>query len=200
MRPKAMTVPVIVAGLLPQSRGSRPTESTQARTSRVRRSTDCWSDTAGARSCRDPGIRKQTKRPSPPLKKLRRTVRQEVFRQAERGRRLRLMLQDEVAQRHADEFVLMVMDQAGWLLAGELVVPQHMRLLMLPPCSPELNPAEHLWEAIREDCFANHVFADLDAVVSAFTTGLCDLEADPCQTRSMTGFGWINSIFSNATW
>jgi hypothetical protein len=36
--------------------------------------------------------------------------------------------------------------------------------------------------------------------VSAFTTGLCDLEADPCQTRSMTGFGWINSIFLNATW
>jgi hypothetical protein len=101
------------------------------------------------------------------------------------------MLQDEVAQRHADEFVLMVMDQAGWHLAGELVVPENMRLLMLPPCSPELNPAEHLWEAIREDCFANHVFADLDAVVSAFTTGLCDLEADPCQTRSMTGFGWI---------
>ncbi|MDO9253744.1 MAG: transposase [Hydrogenophaga sp.] len=131
---------------------------------------------------------------------MRRTVGQEVFRQAERGRRLRLMLQDEVAQRHADEFVLMVMDQAGWHLAGELVVPQNMRSLMLPPCSPELNPAEHLWEAIREDCFANHVFADLDAVVSAFTTGLCDLEADPCQTRSMTGFGWINSIFSNATW
>ena len=29
----------------------------------------------------------------------------------------------EVAQRHADKFVLMVMDQAGWHLAGELVVP-----------------------------------------------------------------------------
>lgn len=105
----------------------------------------------------------------------------------------------EVAQRHAEEFVLMVMDQAGWHLASELIVPQNMRLLMLPPYSPELNPAEHLWEAVREDSFANHVFADLDAVEAALTTGLCKLEADPARTRSMTGFGWITSISLNAT-
>jgi hypothetical protein len=42
----------------------------------------------------------------------------------------------EVARRHADEFVLMVMDQAGWHLAGELCVPSNMRLLFLPPYSP----------------------------------------------------------------
>lgn len=50
----------------------------------------------------------------------------------------------EEAQRHHEEFALMVMDQAGWHLAGELVVPENMRLLFLPPYSPELNPAEHL--------------------------------------------------------
>ena len=104
----------------------------------------------------------------------------------------------EVAQRHAQEFVLMVMDQAGWHLAGELVVPQNMRLLFLPAYSPELNPAEHLWESLREDCFANHVFADLDAVEHAPTAGLVALEADPVRIRSMTGFNWITSIHLNA--
>jgi hypothetical protein len=104
-----------------------------------------------------------------------------------------------VAQRHADEFVLMVTDQAGWHLAGELIVPQNMRLLFLPPYSPELNPAEHLWESIREDCFANHVFADLEAVERALTTGIVALEANPVRTRSMTGFKWITSISLNAT-
>ncbi|MCW0209148.1 MAG: transposase, partial [Achromobacter sp.] len=29
----------------------------------------------------------------------------------------------EVAQRHSEEFIVMVMDQAGWHLAGELTVP-----------------------------------------------------------------------------
>jgi len=106
---------------------------------------------------------------------------------------------DEVAQRHAEEFVLMVMDQAGWHLAGELQVPANMRLLLLPAYSPELNPAEHLWEALRERCFANHFFTDLDAVERTLTTGLRALEADPEITRSLTGFEWITSISLNAT-
>ena len=79
----------------------------------------------------------------------------------------------EVALRDDEEFVLMVMDQAGWHLAGELAVPKNMRLLFLPPYSPELTPAEHLWKALREDCFANHVFADLDAVEHAHHRPAC---------------------------
>ena len=88
-------------------------------------------------------------------------------------------MSDQVAQRHADEFIFMVMDQAGWHIAGELAVPPNMRLMFLPPYSPELNPAEHLWEAMREDCFANHVFDDLDAVERALTAGIVALEANP---------------------
>jgi transposase len=108
------------------------------------------------------------------------------------------MFLDEVAQRHCAEFIVMVMDQAGWHLAGELTVPQNMRLIYLPPYSPELNPAEHLWDSLRERCFANHVFVNLDAVERALTKGLVDLEADRARTRSMTGFKWITSISLNA--
>lgn len=104
----------------------------------------------------------------------------------------------EVAQRHAHEFILMVMDQAGWHLAGDLSVPENMRLLFLPPYSPELNPAEHLSDALREDCFANHVFANLNAVEHALTAGIRALEANPKRTQSMTGFKWITSISLNA--
>jgi hypothetical protein len=85
----------------------------------------------------------------------------------------------KVAQRHVGEFVLMVIDQAGWHLGGELVVPANLRLLFLPLYSPELNPAEHLWEALREDGFANHVFPDFDAVERSLTDALRALEADP---------------------
>ena len=105
----------------------------------------------------------------------------------------------EVAQRHADEFIVMVMDQAGWHIAGDLAVPQNMRLIFLPPDSPELNPAEHLWQALREDCFANHVFTDLDAVESALTTGLVALEADPTRTRINDRVHVDNSISLNAS-
>ena len=104
----------------------------------------------------------------------------------------------EVAQRHADEFIVMVMDQAGWHVAGDLVVPANMRLIFLPPYSPELNPAEHLWEAVREERFANHVFANLDAVEGALTQGLMALESNLARTQSLTGFDWIVSISLNA--
>lgn len=77
-------------------------------------------------------------------------------------------------------------------------LPPNMRLMFLPPYSPELNPAEHLWEAIREDCFANHILANLDAIKAALTDGIASLEAAPSRTRSMTGFRQTASIFLNA--
>ena len=42
-----------------------------------------------------------------------------------------------VAERHPEECILMVLDGAGWHIAGDLVVPANMRLLFLPPYSPE---------------------------------------------------------------
>ena len=89
---------------------------------------------------------------------------------------------DTVAQRHADEFVVMVMDQAGWHIAGQLVVPQNMRVLLLPAYSPELNPAEHIWKALREDCFANTVFTSLGAVEDVLSAGLLSMESNPSRT------------------
>jgi len=40
----------------------------------------------------------------------------------------------------------MVLDGAGRHRAKDLRIPENMRLLPLPPYSPELNPVEHLWE------------------------------------------------------
>ena len=105
---------------------------------------------------------------------------------------------DTVAQRHADEFVVMVMDQAGWHIAGQLVVPQNMRVLLLPAYSPELNPAEHIWKALREDCFANTVFTSLGAVEDVLSAGLLSMESNPSRTQKLTGFQWIASISLNA--
>ena len=99
-----------------------------------------------------------------------------------------------VAERHADEFIVMVMDQAGWHIADDLVVPDNMRLVYLPPDSPELNPAEHLWDSLRENHFGNTVLADLDAVEATLTAGLRDMESDLARTQKLTGFNWVTSM------
>ncbi|MCX7016602.1 MAG: IS630 family transposase [Candidatus Sumerlaeota bacterium] len=82
----------------------------------------------------------------------------------------------QVARQHAEEFVIMVLDGASSHRGEKLVVPSNMRLIALPPYSPELNPAELLWDDLREKEFANRVFEALPAAVA--------------QLRS-TGWDWI---------
>jgi hypothetical protein len=42
------------------------------------------------------------------------------------------------------EFILMVMDGAGWRRARALSVPENTALIFLPPYSPQSNPVERI--------------------------------------------------------
>lgn len=106
---------------------------------------------------------------------------------------------NEVSNRHADEFILMVMDKAGWHIANALCVPENIRLGFLPPYSPQLNPAEHIWKEIREKWFSNKVFNSLDAVEDLLVEALVALENDKALMQSIAGFEWIVNINLNAT-
>ncbi len=43
---------------------------------------------------------------------------------------------EELASRHADERIVMILDGAGWHTSGLLTIPDNIRLLPLPPYSP----------------------------------------------------------------
>ena len=104
----------------------------------------------------------------------------------------------EVSARHPEEFILMVMDQAGWHRARALRIPENIRLMWLPPYSPQCNPVEHLWDEIREKWFANRVFGSLAAVEDTLVEALATLEKDHQRMLGLTGFDWIISIPLNA--
>ena len=105
----------------------------------------------------------------------------------------------EVSDRHPVDFIFMVLDGAGWHRANALDVPDNMALFFLPPYSPELNPVEHIWDAIRESGFGNEVFNSIEAVEDQLMKCLAALERDPEAVASMTGFPWITRINLNAT-
>ena len=86
---------------------------------------------------------------------------------------------DEVAKTHCRELIVMFLDKAGWHTAKALTIPENVRLCYLPPYSPELNPAEHLWDEIREKWFPNLVFHHMDGVEDALMEALIALEDDP---------------------
>ena len=97
-----------------------------------------------------------------------------------------------VAEDFSDYFILMLVDQAGWHISQKLAVPENIRLIKLPPRSPELNPSEHIWEEVREKNFGNKAFRDLDGVEDTLCQGLNDLAKDPEKLRSMTNFPYLN--------
>ena len=63
-------------------------------------------------------------------------------------------------------------------------------LIALPPYSPELNPPERLFEAIRGE-IEGEIYADLDATCARVEAILARWEAHPEQVRSLTGYPWI---------
>jgi ABC-type dipeptide/oligopeptide/nickel transport system ATPase subunit len=105
----------------------------------------------------------------------------------------------EVAERHPDEFILMVMDQAAWHKAKDLRIPENIRLIWQPPYSPQCNPVENIWDEIREKWFPNLVFNSMQAVEDTLVEALVALENDNERTQSIAGFTWIVSIQLNAT-
>jgi transposase len=104
----------------------------------------------------------------------------------------------EVSQRHPQELIVMVLDGAGWHKAKRLRLPANLRLVFLPPGSPQLNPVEHLWDEVREKWFGNRVFDSMNAVEEQLITALKTLEEDAPRVASLTGFDWIKTIPLNA--
>ncbi|HEX6011060.1 MAG TPA: transposase [Geminicoccaceae bacterium] len=67
-----------------------------------------------------------------------------------------------------ERVIVPVLDNAGWHTEPGLAVPDGIRLVRLPPYSPELQPAEHLWPRVDEPIVNRHfaTLADLDAVLA----------------------------------
>lgn len=57
-----------------------------------------------------------------------------------------------------DVHAAMILDRAGWHTAARLRVPANVTLVLLPPKSPELNPAENLWHYLRSHHWSNRLY------------------------------------------
>ncbi len=104
---------------------------------------------------------------------------------------------DEVASRHPEERIVMILDGAGWHKSKSLAIPDNIRLLFLPPYSPELNPMENLWEELREKSFHNRVFESQWALENQLEVSLKELESDNKRVASIVGWTWIISALLN---
>jgi len=75
-----------------------------------------------------------------------------------------------------DVHAAMVLDRAGWHTAAALKVPANVTLVLLPPKSPELNPAENLWHYLRSHYWSNRLYPtweDLKEAADAAWRAVC---------------------------
>ena len=100
---------------------------------------------------------------------------------------------DELAARHPKERLVLVLDGAGWHRSHAIVLPRNVRLMWLPPYSPELNPVETLWDELREKYFHNRLFASLEALEDQLEAALRAFESDRRRVRSIVAWPWIIS-------
>jgi transposase len=88
-----------------------------------------------------------------------------------------------------DKQIVLVLDRAGWHTSTRLRVPEHVHLLFLPPYSPELQPAEHLWP-LTNTALVNQHFPSIDDLEDAQAARCTVLQAQSDLTRSATLFPW----------
>lgn len=91
---------------------------------------------------------------------------------------------NEVAGRR----VGLVLDGSGSHRAG-LEWPPEVVPVALPPYSPELNPAEQVFRALRAK-LANRVFEDLAELEAALTERLRAFWDEPATLKRLTAYPW----------
>ncbi|MEY3250794.1 MAG: hypothetical protein RLZZ27_902 [Actinomycetota bacterium] len=73
----------------------------------------------------------------------------------------------EFAKVNQDKKIAIVMDGAGWHKSGKLILPKNIRIIILPPYSPELNPTEKLWQYIKDHTIKNRIYKTLRELENA---------------------------------
>ena len=70
---------------------------------------------------------------------------------------------DELSADKYKTLIIMLLDNSAFHKANTLKIPNNIKLLFLPPYSPELNPAEKMWARLKR-AFTNKLFHSLDEI------------------------------------
>jgi hypothetical protein len=97
---------------------------------------------------------------------------------------------NEFARANPDTMNVLVIDGAPAHIAHALVIPDNVVLFRLPPCCPELNPMERVWQDLRKRLLIG-LPAGLQALRDDVTRVVCDYT--PKILASLTGYPYLRS-------
>lgn len=76
---------------------------------------------------------------------------------------------------------------------GSALLPSNVRIVKLPPYSPELNPVEQLWKWLRGE-LAGEVFDKLDELREKVSSKLAWVWSEPDRVRRASGYHWLRDL------
>ena len=100
----------------------------------------------------------------------------------------------QLSDSYPKDKIVLVCDGAAWHKSKGLSIPHNIRLVFIPPYTPEMNSIEQIWREIRTQGFRNEIFASLDKVVDRLCETIQNLTKDTI--KSITGRNWLLSVFN----
>jgi transposase len=95
---------------------------------------------------------------------------------------------DEFAKAHPSTFTVLLLDNSGAHTAKRLKIPPNVALVFQPAATPELNPAERVWQDLKTQ-LAWLTFKDLDALEQEIVERLCAYAA--ATLSALTGYPYL---------
>lgn len=95
-----------------------------------------------------------------------------------------------LSEQYSQHRLILVMDQAAWHRTSNLKKFANIRIIYLPPYSPEVNPTEHLWEHIREKYLRNGFWLSMETLEDMLERALVLVEKSKQIVQGLVGFHW----------
>ena len=71
----------------------------------------------------------------------------------------------DFSQYYPEEYKIVIIDNAGFHATKTIEIPDNIKLINIPPYTPELNPSEKIWQYIKQK-FKNQSFDDIEQLKS----------------------------------
>ncbi len=76
---------------------------------------------------------------------------------------------EEFSKQKPEEYKVLILDNGAFHHAKCLRIPPNIRLVFLPPYTPELNPAEKIWRTLK-DAIAMKAYPTIEALINSLQT------------------------------
>jgi transposase len=101
----------------------------------------------------------------------------------------------QISEKYPDFHHVIIVDGASSHKSKDLIIPDNITIVVLPPYSPQLNGQENMWKAIRA-FFINRNFISLDETMEAYMEASAIVAKDRAKVRRVIRKSWMDKIIS----